>query len=306
MARDPLSLDCRIDPHAQKLDFVHVYVAEETGETTRWLKSPVYAAAESEPIDTCHLAIDRFHTFLETGDPAARAAFLVTVRELFESGHTVTQGAGTCFLVPHVDQIQGYARHATPWINAMVQGWVGALFMRAHQMTGDDRYADAALNAVTPFFVSVERGGIRETVGRRNVFYEKYPFHGQTRHVLNGFMSSLLGIWDVARATGDAAARQAFEEGVGSLDDALLATYDNGHTSLYDQQVDRRATPSCVFYNWVHARQLASLARITGERRLLGWAERWRDYTLRPEHRAHTTLECMAYRARNVSRYLAP
>jgi len=292
MEGDPLALDRRIDPQSQKLDFVHVYVAEEAGETTRWLSSRVYAAAKREP--------------LETGDPTARAVFLTTVRELFDSGHMVTRGGGTSFVVPHVDQIGGYARHATPWINAMVQGWAGALFMRAHQMTGDARYADAALHAMTPFFVSVERGGLRDTLHSRRVFYEKYPFYGQTRHVLNGFMSSLLGVWDVARATGDSTARQAFEEGVASLDDTLLETYDNGHTSLYDQQPDRRTTPSCVFYNWVHTRQLAALARITGERRLVGWAERWRQYTRSPEHRAHTTLDCIAYRARSLPRYLAP
>ncbi len=305
-AGDPLALDPRVEPHAQKLGFVHVYVAREAGETTRWLTSDAYAgeAAKREPIDTCHLAIDRFHTFLETGDPAARTAFLTIAGELFDGGRTVTHDGATCFVVQHVNQVEGYARHATPWINAMVQGWVGALFMRVHQMTGDDRYAERALQAVNPFFVGVEHGGLRETDRNGCVFYEKYPFHGQTRHVLNGFMSSLLGLWDVARATADAAARRAFDEGIASLDDTLLATYDNGHTSLYDQQPDRRATPSCVFYTWVHARQLASLARITGDRRLLRWAERWRVYTRSPAHRAHSTLECIAYRKRNLVRYL--
>jgi hypothetical protein len=306
IAGDPLALDGRVEPHAQKLGFVHVYVAAETGETTHWLKSDVYAgeAAKREPIDTCHLAIDRFHAFLETGDARAREAFLTIVRELLDAGHTVRQGGATSFVVHHLNQVEGYAPHATPWINAMVQGWAGALFMRAHQLTGDERYADAALCAVTPFFVAVEAGGLRDT-SNGGVFYEKYPFAGQTRHVLNGFMSSLLGVWDVARATGDSAARRAFDDGVASLDDALLASYDNGHTSLYHQQGHRRATPSCVFYTWVHARQLAALARITGEHRLLGWAERWRDYTHNPRHRAHSTLECIAYRQRNLLRYLA-
>src|SRR5207244_416379 len=153
-----------------------------------------------------------------------------------------------------------------------------------------------------PCFVPVDRGGVRDVERNGRVFYEKYAFPGQTRHVLNGFMSSLLGLWDIARATGDEDAYRAFIEGVGSLDDTVLGTYDNGHTSLYDQHGDRRAKPSCVFYTWVHARQLAALARITGEPRLDRWAARWRGYVHGTYHRAHATLEVLDYRVRSLPR----
>ena len=306
IAGDPLALEPRVQPHAEQLGFVHVYVAEEIGETARWLSSPAYAreAAKHDPIDTCHLAIDHFHAFLETADPAAREDFVAISRGLLEAGRTVELGGRTCFVIPHFDQVEGYARHATPWINAMVQGWVGAVLARAHQVTGEDGFAEAARRAVGPCFVPLANGGVRDLEQNGRVFYEKYALPGQTRHVLNGFMSSLLGIWDVARATGDRDARVAFEEGVASLDDQVLGTYDNGHTSLYEQRGDLRATPSCVFYTWVHARQLASLARITDQPRLLSWAERWRGYSHGTEHRARTALECLGYRARNLPRYL--
>jgi D-glucuronyl C5-epimerase-like protein len=306
IAGDPLALEPRVDPHAVQLGFVHVYVAREIGETARWLRSTVYAgeAAKRDPIDTCHLAIDQFHTFLETGDPAAREDFVVIARELLATGHTTELGGRTCFVVPHFDQVEDYARHATPWINAMVQGWVGAVLARAYQVTGEDGFAEAARRAVGPCFVPLALGGVRDLERNQRVFYEKYALPGQTRHVLNGFMASLLGIWDVARATGDRDARHAFEEGVASLDDTVLGTYDNGHTSLYDQRDDQRATPSCVFYTWVHARQLASLARITRQERLRWWAARWRGYTHGTEHRARTALECLGYRARSLPRYL--
>lgn len=306
IAGDPLALEPRIDPHVEQLGFVHVYVARETGETARWLSSSVYAAeaAKRDPIDTCHLAIDRFHEFLEHGDSAARDDFVAISRGLLDTGQTVVLDGRTCFVIPHFDQVEGYARHATPWINAMVQGWAGAVLARAYQVTGEDRFVEAARRAVGPCFVPIERGGVRGRERNGRVFYEKYALLGQTRHVLNGFMASLLGIWDVARATGDHDDRCAFEEGVASLDDTVLGTYDNGHTSLYEQRDDCRATPSCVFYTWVHARQLASLARITRQPRLLSWAMRWRTYTHGIEYRAHTAVECLGYRARNVPRYL--
>lgn len=305
-SRDPLALEPRIDARSARLTFAHVYVASETGETTRWLRSNAYAAeaAKRDPIDRCHLAIDQFHLHLETGDAAARDGFVATAHELLASGVGAKIGGQRCFVIPHFDQVDDYAPHATPWINAMVQGWAGAVFLRAHQVTGDDQFVSAALEAVRACFVRVERGGIRDTEKNRRVFYEKYALPGQTRHVLNGFMASLLGFWDVARATGDPIAREAFDEGVASLDDTVLATYDNGHTSLYDQRDDRRVSPSCMFYTWVHSRQLAALARITGEARLLAWARRWRTYTHDTEHRVRATLACWAFRARSVPRYL--
>lgn len=307
MTGDPLALDPRVAPHARELAFAHVYVADTSGETARWLASAAYAdeAAKRDPIDLCHLAIDRFHAYLETGDLAARDDFLAVARDVHGLGRTDLLGGRRCFVVPHLFQVEGYATHATRWVNAMVQGWVGAVLVRAHQLSGDARYRDAAVDAVGPCFFPVAGGGVRDTERNGRVFYEKYAFPGQTRHVLNGFMAALLGLWDVARATGDADAHRAFAEGVASLDDTVLGTYDSGHTSLYDQHPDRRATPSCVFYTWVHARQLASLARITGERRLAGWAARWSDYARDPVHRAYTTLEVLGYRVRSLPRYLA-
>jgi len=303
IARDPLALEPRVDPHAPELGFSHVYVADD-GETARWLTSAAYAdeAAKQDPIDVCHLAIDRFHTSLETGDRVARDQFLAIARGLLDAGRTVTLDGRRCFVMPHFDQVEGYAPHATPWVNAMVQGWTGGVFMRVHQLTGDPRYRDAAVDAVGPYFVAVERGGVRDIERNGRPFYEKYALPGQTRHVLNGFMSSLLSLWDISRASGDEDAHRAFEEGVATLDDTVLGTYDTGHTSLYDQQPDRIVTPACVFYTWVHARQLASLARITGQQRLAGWAASWRRYMDDAGHRAITTLECLGYR---LSKYFA-
>jgi len=302
---DPLALDPRVEPHAQQLGFMHVYDAACTGDTTRWLTSPVYAAeaAKRDPIDVCHLAIDRFHVFLERGDVAARDDFLAITRGVLDTGRTVELGGRTCFVIPHGEQVEGYARHPTPWFNAMVQGWVGALCMRAHQLTGEERFARAAVHAVGGGFVAVGRGGVRDLETNGRVFYEKYAFPGQSRHVLNGFLSALLGIWDVARASGDGDAQSAFDEGVASLDDVVLATYDNGYTTLYDQRPDRRATPSSVLYTWVHARQLAALARITRQPRLLALADHWRSYSRRSGHRLRTTLDTIGYRVRSLPRY---
>jgi hypothetical protein len=111
---------------------------------------------------------------------------------LREIGRTVELGGRACFVIPHAYQVDGYAKHATPWINAMVQGWAGAVFARAYQLTGEDRFAQAARRTAGPCFVPVAHGGVRDIERNGYAFYEKYPFSGQTRHVLHGFLASLL------------------------------------------------------------------------------------------------------------------
>jgi hypothetical protein len=304
MAGDPLALEPHVEPHSAELGFVHVYVAGDTGETARWLASPVYAgeAAKQDPIDLCHLAIDRFHAFLETGDAAPRQEFIAMSRRLLKRGHVSELAGRRCFIVPQFSRVDGYAPHATPWLSASAQGWIGAVLVRAFQLTHDPAFVDAARAAMQPFLVDIAHGGVRDRERHGHVFYEQFALPGQTRHVLTGFLAALLGIWDVARATGDADARRAFDDGVAALDDRVLASFDTGHVSLYDQHT--RVSPSCVFYTWVHVRQLASLARITRQQRLFAWAERWRAYTQGAEHRALTAFECLSFRARSLPRYL--
>ena len=301
MALDPLVLDPRIDPRSPTLTYAHYYFAEESGETERWLTSPVFAleAAKRDPIDLCHLVLDRFHAYLEgrtTAEP-----FLGTVRELLAAGRDVELGGRRAFIVPNEFQIEGYAPHALPWTNAMVQGWAGSLFARAYQLSNESQFAEAAVRAIQPFFVDVAAGGVRAQHAG-DVFFEKYAVPGQIRHVLNGFTSSLFNLWDVARATRDASATLAFEEGIASLSDRLLESYDTGYSTLYDQHGDG-ITPRCAFYTWVHARHLAALARITRSTRLWKWADKWRTYTRDPQTRMRTALACLGYRARAVPRY---
>ena len=284
---DPGVLDPRVQPTSRTLGFSHVYVVDQTGEVERWLGSPASfgALARRPPIDGCQLAIDQFHTMLETGSEALKDTFLVTASTLYEMGHLVTLDRRPCFLMPHFHRAPGYADHVTPWLSARTQGWLGGLFARAYQLGGDARYADAAVRAIRPCLVSIERGGVRGIERTGEIFYEKYAFRGQATHVLHGFLSTLLGIWDVARATGEPDAHAAFDQGVAALTTSVLATYDNGSMSLHDQAGDRRLSSQGVIHTWIHAHQLAALARIAGERRFVRWAERWRGYSMSPSHR---------------------
>ena len=298
---DPFVIDPRVDPHSRELGFYHCYAAED-GDTLAWLRSPAYVieAKKAHPIDACHLAVAQFHAYLETGSLESRERFLAQVDAILASGVTDERG----FVIPHDQAIEGYPPHETGWLNAMVQGWIAALCARAYQLTADDRYVALARGALVVFRRPVERGGVRSRERHGATFFEKYALLGQSRHVLNGFFSALLSLWDVARALGDDDAGMLFEEGLMTLSPTVLDSYDLGYSTLYEQSVERQATPASVFYTWVHTRHLAALARISGRHDLEVRATRWREYSSSWVHQLRTSVDCLRYRARNVPGYL--
>jgi D-glucuronyl C5-epimerase C-terminus len=310
--RDPLRFATCIDPHGERLGFFHLYVPEGDRLTLEWMNSPAYLeeARKQHPIDACHLAIAMFHAHLlaegEAERATTRARFLALAEHLLDRGVSERRAGRDCFWLPHVDQVEEYRTHHKPWAASMVQGWAAALFMRAHQLGGGDRFADAALRTTGLFFIPVADGGVRDQLPNGLVCYEKYAFPGQVRHVLNGFLSSLFGLWDLARATGDATARELFEAGVATVsDERTLRAYDLGYSTRYDLAGPAMATPAGVFYTWLHARQLAGLARITRSERLMPWAERWRDYVTRRRYTLRSSADCLLFRTRRLPTYAA-
>ncbi len=136
-------------------------------------------------------------------------------------------------------------------------------------------------------------------------FYEKYPFPGETRHVLNGFLSSLFSLLDLARATGDERARGLFDAGMATLgDERTLRAFDIGYSTLYALGGGRRTTPAGRFYTWVHARQSAGLSRITGSAELWRVAERWRAYVFKKRYRARSRADTLRFRAVRIPSYV--
>jgi hypothetical protein len=297
---DPLAFDARVDPHSRELGFYHCFAAED-GETLAWLRSPAYVieVEKAHPIDACHLAVAQFHAYLATGSADARDGFFRQLDAILALGTHDERG----FVIAHDHAIEGYPPHATGWVNAMVQGWVAALCARAHQAGGGSRYEQIARAALHVFRRPVEQGGVRSRERLGGVFFEKYALVGQSRHVLNGFMSSLMSLWDVARALDDAEARALFDDGVATLSDRVLDTYDLGYSSRYDQE-QAAATPNSVFYTWVHARQLAALGRITGREGLAARSVRWRTYTTSWLCQLRTTVDTLQYRVSQMPAYV--
>ena len=118
----------------------------------------------------------------------------------------------------------------------MAQGHAISLLARAYYHSkGDKRYLRAALDGLKLFRIPSYQGGVLATFLGKYAWYEEYP---TTPHsfVLNGFIYSLLGLYDLnstAPANQSNEAAVLFEQGMASLKKMLLL-YDTGSGTSYD------------------------------------------------------------------------
>ncbi len=87
----------------------------------------------------------------------------------------------------------------------------------------------------SPFKTTSEHGGIKATFMNKYDWYEEYPTRPSS-FVLNGFIYSLIGLYDVAETAGNKLGREAgvlFSQGLESLK-AMLPLFDTGSGTVYD------------------------------------------------------------------------
>ncbi len=120
-----------------------------------------------------------------------------------------------------------------PWNSALAQGRGASVMLRAYLLSGDETFRTAALKAVSGFDLLIEDGGyqaIHPLTG--HPYYEEYP--SRPIGVMNGFMASLLGCWEVAYWLKDENAQKLFDQGITSLIE-LTPHYMTGWWSVYDR-----------------------------------------------------------------------
>lgn len=168
------------------------------------------------------------------------------------------------------------------WYSAMAQGQAMSLLTRAFVVTGDLRYLESALKGVRIFKVRSENHGIMTTFLGKYVWYEEYPTVPSS-FVLNGFIYSLFGLYDVYMTCTHEDCRQAgklFDEGMVSLK-KMLPLYDSGSGSIYDlRHFSLGVAPNLARwdYHTTHINQLLFLDTIYDDSILKLTAERWLGY----------------------------
>jgi heparosan-N-sulfate-glucuronate 5-epimerase len=158
-----------------------------------------------------------------------------------------------------------------PWPSAMAQGQAMSLLERAYGLTGRRRYLQAAIRALEPL---AARPGSSRLVdcfeSCRHPFFEEYPTRPAS-DVLNGFMFTLVGLYDLASIAPHSSAQRLYREGLATLRVAL-PRYDANGVARYCLSSTEVAPQS---YQAIHVYLLRTLDSVAPDPRFVFYGRRW-------------------------------
>ncbi|MBN1481686.1 hypothetical protein EH223_04920 [candidate division KSB1 bacterium] len=229
------------------------------------------------PISIGQYGLAIYHTWLETQSEYDKRRF-INIVDWFYS-HRIADEKGIYWLT---DVEKPEYRITAPWPSAFSQSRGLSILLRGWQITGDDRYRQAAEKALVIFDIAACDGGVT-TFTDLGPFYEEYPTVFPTM-VLDGFLFSLCGLYDAVRALKSSRARALFDAGIKSLL-KWLPHYDLGYWMRYNycrEDFYPDPDPATIGYLRLVITQLTLFAQLTGETELSTWADYFKQYDRLP------------------------
>jgi len=184
------------------------------------------------------------------------------------------------------------------WISAMGSAHAMSVLTRAFRHSGKKKYLEAAIKALQPFSLLSNKGGVKALFMGKMTWYEEYPTSPNS-FVLNGFMYSLIGLYDLWQtlqletaekgtlASSDdpvSLSESLFNDGVTSLVQ-MAPLYDTGAGSTYDLRHFTMGGPPKLArwdYHSTHINLLYVLSTIVPGKKekssLQELANRWQSY----------------------------
>ncbi|GFO08136.1 D-glucuronyl c5-epimerase [Plakobranchus ocellatus] len=168
------------------------------------------------------------------------------------------------------------------WYSAMGQGQAMSVLARAYTLTKDRTYLDTAVRALRLFEVDSAQGGVRARFLGKLDWYEEYPTVPSS-FVLNGFIYSLLGLYDlklVADGEGKETAERIYNSGMTSLK-TNIGMYDTGQGTFYDlRHISAGIEPNRARwdYHTTHINQVLQLMVIDDSKIFKTTVHRWLGY----------------------------
>ncbi|HVM93005.1 MAG TPA: D-glucuronyl C5-epimerase family protein [Terriglobales bacterium] len=205
--------------------------------------------------------------YLRHRDEASRENFLKQVDWL--EAHAVTRSDGAVVWELDWDILHGPTLLRAPWVSCYDQGLVISALVRGYRLTGRRQLLELLKGTSRIFALECRDGGVRDSLPSGAVYSELpgQPVPG----IQDGFMSSLLGLFDLYVETGDPAVKRLFDDGITGLKASLPVWNYRDKWSWYGAR-GYFCPPS---YHWLNRLLLQSLARLTGEPSLSGYAEAW-------------------------------
>jgi hypothetical protein len=172
-----------------------------------------------------------------------------------------------------------------PWWSAMTEGVAMSALLRDYSVTADPACLTAITRARTTFERDLNHNGVGAEVAVGSTTYVVYQEYlkGYESNVLNGWMFSLAGLYEIATyLPGQEAAVDLWapDRGIPALK-ALLPYYDTGSWSRYDMTnpgKSARGDLDTVAYHNLVISQLRYMATISGDPFFSNYADRFQAY----------------------------
>jgi D-glucuronyl C5-epimerase-like protein len=186
---------------------------------------------------------------------------------------------------PHCfDLEEGPVRPKAPWISANAQGLVISALVRAWRITRQPRLWELLKGSTKVFQLDHDCNGVRVRTGRHIVYTEVpgVPAPG----IMDGFMRSLLGLYDLYIETADETIHTLFTEGIDGLRHFLPKWDYRQKWSMYSNRL-YLCPPG---YHCLNRLLLTVLANLTGDPDLAEQAAAWNPNQLSVLDRAEIYL----------------
>jgi D-glucuronyl C5-epimerase C-terminus len=269
----------QIDPEAGPKESLHYYLYSEklswtimsmdaTGVPRARIR---LAGTVYKPAYIAWWGLVQLGQYLRHHDEGSRESFLKQVNWL--ESHAVVRADGSVVWTNNFDILHGKTLLKSPWISAYDQGLVISALVRGYRLTRQPRLLELLQGAAQVFALDVREGGVREPLPS-GALYSELP--GQAiPGIQDGFMTSLLGLYDLYVETEDPAVGKLFNDGIEGLR-ALLPSWDyRKRWSWYGC----RAYLCPPAYHWLNRVLLEVLGRLASDPVLSTYAETWK-----PEH----------------------
>lgn len=172
------------------------------------------------------------------------------------------------------------------WVSGMDYGQVLSVFARAYNITGDKKYVSAGNKAVEFLIKPIDEGGVMGTLKdldpalNEYIIFEEF-ISSPEAYTLNGFMFSLLGLYDWSNIDSDTrqTAYEYFMKGIDTLE-KILPYYDIGGFTAYDlSHITYNRPPHIgVSYHAVHIQFCDIFYQITDRRIFSDYFQKWTSY----------------------------
>lgn len=277
-----------MDPYAYHFDLraKPLDAGPSLDERLAYLKGITSDAGQTNPVNVIQLALGA----LQLRD-AEQLPLVVAAVEWLERSADDRGLLAYRFPMPHTFPLDA------PWYSSLAQGEAASLLVRAaqildrpHLLEFADRLVEPLLQAGSPLVVPTPEGPV----------LQEYPTDPPA-HVLNGWITSLFGLYDVADAPGHLTAtargaKRAFNSGAATLAARLHLYRTPLAWSRYDLYPHPLPNAASVAYHRLHVAQLRALHLLAPLDPLAVTADEWERSLTSPPALLVGTIRKIAFR----------